>query len=83
MTASLDHKKRVLAHQEAQAATNSIRRALQINAAFLARIADEFNIPESTRATIRDSNGEVIAMVTLGQALDIANEVLEPEGERV
>lgn len=52
------------------------RKALQVTSAFLAMIAEEASL--STRhATIRHE-GKVIAVCTIAEALDMANEALEP-----
>lgn len=55
------------------------RRALQITSAWLVMLAKRFNLDEATtRATIR-YDGKIISDATLGEALDIANEALEPK----
>ena len=55
-----------------------IRRALQINSAWLAMLAKRFKLDEqATRAIIRHA-GAVIAETSLGDALDIADKALAP-----
>lgn len=61
------------------ASAPAMRRALQINAGILqqlVKVAEGFG--ELDRWTIRHE-GEVIARCTIAEALDMANEALEPE----
>lgn len=55
-----------------------MRRALQINSAWLKLLADKFELERTTtRATIRHE-GRFLAECSLSEALDMANEALEP-----
>jgi translation initiation factor IF-3 len=53
------------------------RKALQVTAAWLKVIADRFELDRRFEATIRHE-GEVIGTYSISQALDMANEALEP-----
>lgn len=56
-----------------------LRHALRVTSAWLVAIVREFKLDESrTRAVVRQ-DGELIAELSIAQALDLANEALEPE----
>lgn len=62
---------------------SDLRRALQINAGWLRLLARKFEVDEhDTRATLR-LNGEVISECSLAEALNMANEALEPIAETI
>jgi hypothetical protein len=55
------------------------RKALQVTAAWLKLVSDRFELDRRlTEATIRHE-GEVIGTYSISQALDMANEALEPK----
>lgn len=58
--------------------TTEQRKALQVTAAWLKLVSDRFELDRRlTEATIQHE-GEVIGTYSISQALDMANEALEP-----
>lgn len=59
-----------------------MRRALQATSAILQAIAKQEKIDERSGFTIRSAVDGVTTRCTIAEALDMANEALEPEGRR-
>lgn len=70
--------KSVAPHASAEIDADRIRRALQITSAVLQHVATTYDITNASGRWKITHEGEVIANCTIAEALDLANEALEP-----
>lgn len=60
------------------ATQQELRRALLISSGWLAALARQFNLDETTTRAMLRHDGAILGEFSLGAALDIANAALEP-----